>query len=136
MTVSVLRTESVREYHTQQTHYLYKKVTYDTPRVQQWTTAGVAVPAVYVGVLPANCLTQETIVRINTTFDGLLTVGTTSDMSFYASTADVTAGTADSYVLDRNAGVRSTVDRPVYVSLSSGSTVGDADIWLTYLPAK
>ena len=131
MTTSVKRTESARDYHTQQQHYLYKNVTYATPNIQ--TTAG---KLVYVGVLPSNALKQETIVRVNTTFDGLLIVGTSNDTSYYASTSDVTAGVADTYVVDRNYGVKSTSDVPVYVQLTTGSTVGDADIWLTYLPAK
>jgi hypothetical protein len=136
MAISVRRTKSARDYHTQQGHYLYKKVAYDTPGIQNVTTAGVAVATVYVGVLPANCLKQDTVIRVNTTFDGLLTVGTSSDTDLYVTTADVDAATADSYVVNRLYGVRSTVDRPVYVTLSTGSTVGEAEIWLTYLPAK
>lgn len=131
MTVSVKRTESARELHFQVQHTLYKNVTHATPEIQ--TTAG---SLVYVGVLPANCLKQDTIVRINTTFNGLLHIGTSSDTDYYATTADITAGVADTYVTDRNFGVRSTAETPVYVQLSTGSTVGDADVWLTYLPAK
>lgn len=131
MSAYTARGKSARSYHVQGQHHLYQNVTYATPNIQ--TTAGAIV---YVGVLPKNCLKQETIVRINTTFDGLLMVGTSSDASYYASTADVVAGTADTYVVDRNYGVRSTVDLPVYVQLSTGSTVGDADIWITYLEAQ
>ena len=128
---TVLRTESARSYHTQQSHYLYKNVTYATPNVQ--TTVG---KIVYVGVLPANALKQETIVRINTTFDGSLIVGTTSDTAAYGTTSDIVAGTADIYVADTGYGTRTTTDLPVFVQLTTGSTVGDADIWVTYLPAK
>jgi hypothetical protein len=137
MTVSVLRTRSAREYHTQQGHYLYEKVTWDTAQLQNFTTAGVAVPSVFLGVLPANSLKQEVVVRINTTFDGLLTVGTSSDIDKYFTTSDVVqTAAANTYVTNHAYGVKTTVDVPVYVSLSSGSTVGEAEVWLTYLPAK
>ena len=131
MAISVLRTESARDDNTQHPAHLYKRVTYNTPNIQ--TTAGALV---YLGVLPANCFPGETKVRINTTFDGLLTVGTSGDASLYATTADVTAGTAGIYVTNRNYGVQSTSDVPVYVQLTTGSTVGEADIWLTFTPAK
>lgn len=132
MSVSVLRTESARDYHTQQRHYLYKNVTYATPNIQ--TTAGALV---YVGVLPANALKMDTIVRVNTTFDGLLIVGSSGDTNAFATTADVTAGAAGVYITDRNdLADRTTVDVPVFVQLTTGSTVGDADVWLEYLPAK
>jgi hypothetical protein len=137
MTVSVLRTRSARDYHTQQQHYLYEKVTWNTASLQNFTTAGVAVPSVFLGVLPANSLKQEVVVRINTTFDGLLTVGTSSDIDAYFTTSDVVqTAAANTYVTNHAYGVRTTVDVPVYVSLSSGSTVGEAEVWLTYLPAK
>lgn len=131
MAVRVRRSRSAREYHTQQTHYLYRKVAYDTPQIQA-ATSGI----VYLGVLPANCLKMETIVRINTTFDGLLVVGSSADNDRYVTTADVPADVADTYVVSRDYGTRSTVDLPVYVALTTGSTVGEAEIWLTYLPAK
>lgn len=132
MTVSVKRTESARDYHTQQAHYLYKNVTYATPNIQ--TTAGALV---YVGVLPANCLVGDTEVRINTTFDGLLIVGTSADADAFATTADITAGTAGTYVTDRSNGIaRSTLDVPVFVQLTTGSTVGDADVYVNFKPAK
>jgi hypothetical protein len=130
-TRSVLRTVSARDYHTQQAHYLYKNVTFATPNIQ--TTAG---KIVHVGNLPANCLRQETIVRINTSFDGSLIIGTSADTDQYVTAADMDATVADTYVVDRGYGVRSTLDVPVYVQLTTGSTVGDADIWLSYLPAK
>lgn len=131
-TRSVLRTESARDYHTQQRHYLYKNVTYATPNIQ--TTAG---KIVYVGVLPANALKLDTVVRVNTTFDGLLIVGSSGNTDAFATTADVVAGTAGVYFTARNdLADRTTVDVPVFVQLTTGSTVGDADIWLEYLPAK
>jgi hypothetical protein len=51
-------------------------------------------------------------------------------------TGDVAAGDAETYVVDRYYGTRSTVDVPLYVQLSTGSTVGEAEIWLSYLIAK
>lgn len=130
-TRSVLRTESAKDTQTFKQHHLYKNVTFATPNIQ--TTAG---KIVYVGVLPANSLKQETIVRINTTFDGSLIIGTSSNTSAFASTEDISqAGAADTHVINRGYGARSTVDVPVYVQLTTGTTVGDADIWVTYLTA-
>lgn len=131
MTVSVLRKESAYKYHTQTRQHIHKHVTWETPNIQ--TTAGAIV---YVGGIPANALKMDTIVRINTTFDGLLIVGTSSDTDAFATTADVAAGTAGTYITDTNAaGERTTVDLPVYVQLTTGSTVGDADVWVEFIPA-
>lgn len=130
-TRSVRRTVSARDDGYNSPLCLYTNVTYATPNLQ--TTAG---KIVYVGVLPANCCPLETVVRINTTFNGLLIVGTTSNTSALASTADVAAGTANTYVVDRYYGTRTTVDVPVYVQLTTASTVGEADIWVNYLPAR
>lgn len=130
-TRSVLRTESAYDYHTQTRQHLPKHVTYATPNIQ--TTSGALV---YVGVLPANALHMQTVVRINTTFDGLLTVGTSSDADAFVTTSDVAAGTAGTYIIDRNdLGERTTTDVKLYVQLTTGSTVGDADIWVEFLPA-
>lgn len=132
MAVKVLRTRSARHKQNDQSqHYLYRKVAYDTPGIQAATSGRV-----YVGVLPANCLKQETIVRVNTTFDGFLTIGTSADPDRYATTADLPqTGAADTYIINRDYGTVSTVDLPVYAVLTTGTTVGEADIWLTYLPA-
>lgn len=132
MTVSVLRKNSAYQYHTQTRQHLYKHVAYDTPNIQ--TTAGAIV---YVGALPANALKLDTTVRINTTFDGLLIIGTSSDADAFGTTADITAGTAGTYITDTNAaGERTTTDLPVYVQLTTGSTVGDADIWVEFMPTQ
>lgn len=132
MTISVKRTETARDDGYQHPQYLYKNVTYATPNIQ--TTVG---KIVYIGVLPANCLVGVTEVRINTGFDGLLIVGTSSDTDAFATTADVTAGTTGTYSVDRSYGIaKSTVDVPVFVQLTTGSTVGDADIWVNYKPAR
>jgi len=125
------RTQTAYDYHTQQVHYLHRDVAYNTPQIQ--TTAG---SKVYVGALPANCLPMETIVRIKTSFDGLLIVGTSSDTDSFATTADVTAGTTGTYVVDRAYGTVTTVDLPVYVQLTTGSTVGEADVFVTFMPAR
>ena len=131
MSVSVLRKESAYDYYSQTRQHLHKRVTYATPRIQ--STAGAFV---YVGVLPANALKLDTTVRVNTTFDGLLIVGTSGDADGFATTADITAGTAGTYVTDRNdIADRTTVDLPVYAQLTTGSTVGDADVWVEFLPA-
>lgn len=131
-TRSVIRTESARDTQTQKQHYLYKRVTFATPNVQ--STPG---KIVYVGVLPAESLKQETIVRINTTFDGTMIIGTSLNTAAFGSSADIlSGGPADTYVVNTGYGARSTLDVPVYVQLTTGTTVGEADIWLTYLLAR
>lgn len=128
-TRSILRTESARDNQVQGPQYLYKTVRHDSPNIQ--TTAG---KIVYVGVLPAYSLKQQTIVRLNTTFDGQLIIGTSSNTSAYLTTEDLPQTyPADTYVSDRGYGTRSTVDVPVYAQLTTGTTVGGCDIWISYL---
>lgn len=129
---SVLRTESARDNQVQGTQYLYKRIKFNTPNVQ--TTAG---KIVYVGVLPQNSCKMHTIVRINTTFNKDLIIGTSSNTAAFGSTEDIVAGTAETYVIDKGFGVTTTAaDVPVYVQLTTGGTVGEADVWLTYIKAN
>jgi hypothetical protein len=135
MAISVTRTRSSRLYHSQQVHYLYRRFTFSD--IDQSATQ----PAkFYLGVLPANAMPLETIVRINSSFTGAnLIVGTSAAGSSAAvvSTADVTAGTTGSYVVDRYYGTYSTADVPLFIqNKTSGETVGQADVWLSYLPAQ
>lgn len=129
MAITVKRTESARDDNSQGAQYLYRGVTHASPNIQ--TTAG---KIVYVGVLPAYALKQQTIVRLNTTFDGQMIIGTSNNTSAFLTSEDMPqTAAADTYVVDRGYGTRSTVDVPVYVQLTTGTTVGGADIWISYL---
>ena len=127
---TVKRTESAHDYHTQTEQHIRAHVTWASPSIQETT------PGYCIGALPANALKKDTYVRVNTSFDGLITVGTSTAQAAFGTTEDFTMGTAGTYITDRNdLAERSSVDRKVYVFLSSGSTVGDADVWVSFLPA-
>lgn len=131
MAVSVIRTRSARDYHTQQEHYLHQKIVFNTP--------GLGSTHCYVGVLPANALPLETIIRVNVAFDPAnnLVVGTTAASSAYVATGDLAEASTGVTVVDRCiSAAYSTVDLPIHVRMSTASTVGECDIWVRYLPAK
>jgi hypothetical protein len=129
MAVSVIRTRSARDYHTQQEHFLHRNVKFDT--------SGITSTHCYVGVLPAYALPLETIVRINTAFNQGVIVGTTADTSAYVAALDLAEGTTGTTIVDRCASAAlSTVDLAVHVRTSTAATAGDADIWVRYLPRK
>lgn len=91
-------------------------------------------PGVLVGVLPPYALKMQTIVRINTSFDGEMTIGTSGSQTLYGNTSDIRPGdTPDTWVVDTGFGTRSSGEQPVYVKLTSGTTIGGADVWITYL---
>ena len=134
MAVTVIRTRSARYNQTQNAMYLYQRFNFND--IDQTATQ----PAkFYLGVLPANAMPLETIVRINSTFTGAnVIVGTSASGSSAAvvSTGDVTAGTTGTYIVDRYMGTYSTVDVPLFIQTkASGETVGQADVWQKYLPA-
>ena len=126
-----VRTESARELPEQVVHYLFKSIGYDTPNIQ--TTAG---KIVYFGVLPANAMPMDVWARIKTSFDGTFIIGTSNNTSAFATSVDITAGTSGLYITDRPRGQASSLDVPLYVQLTTGSTIGAADVWLSYMPAK
>lgn len=132
MAISVRRTQSARDDSYQNPQYLYAGVTHASPNIQ--TTAG---KIVYVGVLPAYSLKQDTIVRVNTSFDGTMIIGTSSSngTAAFGNSADLPVGdpAPETYVVDRGYGYRSTIDTPIYVQLTTGTTIGGADIWISYL---
>lgn len=118
--------------------YLYK---HWTPNLLDQTTpatTGSTSPSAgcIVGVLPANSMPLECIVRITSGLTtGKIKIGTTADLSTVASTGDVTSATTGTYVTDRYMGTYSTVDLTFYaVTDSSGAGAGEADIWISYLP--
>jgi hypothetical protein len=110
---------------------MYKRVTWDTPAIQ--TTAGAKV---YVGGIPAFAMPEEVIVRIRTTSDGDLVIGTSSDADAYATSSDVDMQTTGTYVTNRPYGGYTTVDLPIYAQLTTGTTVGSADVWVTFRQAE
>ena len=132
MSITVLRKKSATSYHTQQVQYTYARF--------NWNDADPLVVAngkFCIGTLPADCLPLETYVRINTTFDKDLILGTSTagSSAAVATTYDVAFGTTGTYVVDTFMGVRTTVDLPLYAQLNtSGATIGQADIWQAFLP--
>lgn len=126
---------SAYQYHTQQTHYLYRRFNGFDHSV---TESGAG--AFALGVLPAYAMPMECIVRVNTGFtSGEIIVGTSVAASSAAvvSTADVTSATTGVYVVDRYYGTYSTVEVPLYIQTkSTGQTNGQVDVWLSYLPAS
>jgi hypothetical protein len=106
-------------------------VTWDTPAIQ--TTAGAKV---YVGGIPAFAMPEEVICRIRTTSDGDLIIGTSTDANAYATSSDIDMQTTGSYVTNRPYGGYTTVDLPIYAQLTTGTTVGSADVWVTFRQAE
>ena len=90
----------------------------------------------FLGELPKGSLKLDTIVRINEPFDkGGLKVGTVEKLDLFSG-GSVNTGSAKTHGVtdglgagDPDAGTR------VYVTLSADSTVGDADVWVTFLQA-
>jgi hypothetical protein len=129
MAVSVIRTRSARDYHTQQEHFLYRKIA--------WNTPGITSTHCYVGVLPAHAQPLETIVRVTSAFAQGVVVGTTANGSAYVSAADLAEGSTGVTIVDRCVSAAySSVDLPIHVRMSTADTAGEADIWVRYLTAK
>jgi hypothetical protein len=134
MAISVVRTRSARVYHTEQAHYLYQRFNWND--IDQ---TAVQPGKFYLGVLPANCMPLETIVRVNSSCSAAnIIVGTSAAGSSAAvvSTGDVTAATTGTYVVDRYLGTYSTAPVSLYIqTAASGATIGQVDVWQSYLPA-
>jgi hypothetical protein len=132
MAITVRRTQSARDYHVQSPYTLYARVNFNTVAL----TSGKQ----YIGVLPPNAYPFETVVRINTTFDQPLCIGTAASTNAYVQTGDVEYGTTGAYHVDRCASVAWTsgdaTDTSIYVLATTVPTVGQADIWVHYLAAK
>lgn len=132
MAITVLRTKSAKIHHNADVETAYARVKFSTPMID--TAAKVCI-----GAYPQNSMPMETVVRINTTFDKDLIIGTSAAASAIATSVDIVRGTTDTYVVDRAYGTIGTTagDVPIYVQLSStGATVGEADIWVRYMPAQ
>lgn len=130
MTISVARTQSARDAGPQHEPYLYRRVNFNDTAL---TSSGKS----YVGVLPADAYPYEIVVRVNTTFDQPLVVGTAASTNAYLQRLDVVWGSSGTYHVDRAASVAySSSDVSLYVMASTVPTVGQADIWVKYLPAK
>ena len=131
MSTKVTRTKSATQYHNLGQHHVYKRVTFQDVNAQGTTGKN------YIGGIPAYAMPEEVIVRIRTTFDVDLVVGTSSDADAYATSNDIIAGTTGTYVTDRPYGSYSTVDVALFASMATtGSTVGSADVWVTFRQAE
>lgn len=132
MAITVLRTQSARVLEPQQVTYLYARIKGPNPRLD-------AAGQVYVGVLPAECAPQDITVRVVSTMDKSIIMGTSvaGSSALFLQNTDVTAGTTGTYVVNRGLGYYSSVDVPVYVqTATTGATTGDIQIWWPFLPAK
>jgi len=110
---------------------MYRRVTWKSVGAQD-STGG----KFYVGGIPAFAMPEEVIVRIRTTFDGDITIGTSADVDAYATSTDIDSQTTGTYVVDRPYGGYTTIDLPIYATLTTGSTVGSADVWVTFRQAE
>jgi hypothetical protein len=128
---SVLRKKSATQYHNLGQHHIYRRITWDTVGVQD-ATGGKC----YIGGIPAFALPEEVICRIRTTFDGDLTIGTSADTDAYATSTDIDSNTTGTYVTNRPYGGYTTTDLPIYAVLTTASTVGSADVWVTFRQAE
>jgi hypothetical protein len=131
MAVKVLRTKSATVYHNVTQQHIYRRVTWQSVGVQD-STGG----KFWIGAIPAYAMPEETICRIRTTFDGDLIIGTSADTDAYATSTDIDSQTTGTYVTDRVYGGYTTVDLPIYAVLTTASTVGSADVWVTYRLAE
>jgi hypothetical protein len=134
MAVKLKTGRSATLYHTPQVHYLYRRFTFND---HDQSVSGAA--KVCLGVLPDKCFPLETFVRVTTGFTGAnLIVGTSVGGSSAAvvSTDDVAAATSGAYVVDRFYGTAVSSDTALYIQTkATGETVGQADVWQTFLPA-
>lgn len=134
MAITVTRTRSARVYHSQQDGFLYARIRFDSYGI---TTTNKC----YVGVLPADCLPTQTVVRINSTSAQGMVIGTSIASNSFINADDLIEATtvagANVVISDRCANqARSTVDLPVYALMSTGATAGEWDVWVNYLPTQ
>lgn len=132
MAISVKRTQSARVLEMQQVTYLYTEIKGPNRLLD-------AAEQVYVGVLPANCCPMDIVVRVNTTMDKAIIMGTSvaGSSNAFMQSLDTTMGTTGTYVVNRSYGYYSTVDVPVYIqTATTGATTGDVQVWWPFLPAK
>lgn len=132
MAISIKRTQSARVLDNQQITYLYARIKAPNRLLD-------AAEQVYVGVLPAECSPQDITVRVVSTFDKAIIMGTSvaGSSNLFVQAGDVTATTTGTYVSNRGVGYYSSVDLPVYVQTNTtGATTGDIQIWWPFLPAK
>ena len=139
MSVKVARKQTARVLVEQQNTYLYRKFNWNDISPAQTSQGEASGPGNYVGVLPAGCCPQYCVVRINTSFDADIIIGTSAATSAVASTFDLVRGTTGTMQIDRYYGTHNTVDTPIYIRYSSTAatpTIGVAEIWLPFLPAQ
>jgi hypothetical protein len=134
MAVKLKTGRSATQYHTPLVHTLFRRFNF-SDHDQSVSGAG----KVPLGTLPAFAVPLETYVRVNTAFTGAnLIVGTSAAGSSAAavSTDDVAAATTGTYVVDRYMGTYSSLETALYIQTkATGETVGQADVWQSYLIA-
>lgn len=126
---------TAREYHTSQTHYLRRSVSFNTPGITSATT-------VEVGTIPANALVLRVGVRIGTAFNA----GTTNtlDVGYVgAATAYFSAQAAGSVAVNTatitaaNQNPSASAPTPIFVRYNTGGTAasaGEATVWVEFAP--
>jgi hypothetical protein len=123
---------SARDLDSQQVTYLFTSIKGPNPLLD-------AAQQVYVGVLPAGCFPLDLNIRVLSTMDKSIVMGTSAagSSTLFLQAADVTAGTTGSYVVNRGVGYYSSVDTPVYVqTATTGASTGEIQIWWPFLPAN
>ena len=130
-----------KRYHTDQTHYLSKRVTYLTLNALG-TAAGTANKVVVVGILPANAYVTQGSVKIITGFDDTtaddLDVGVSgSDDDLFHSACDMNSAATTAFddlatANDYSATAR-TVTCNFTVAPTGDGTTGDAFVVLEYV---
>lgn len=127
-------TTEPRQLPIQATHYLRKRVAFDTPGIG--TAATVAV-----GVLPAGAIVVDTVVKMQTAFNAgstnVLIVGTSTDDDEFVDADDVTEGGTAAVRLTTGLGYTTTANEIVYAQYTqtgTAATTGAADIIIAYVP--
>ncbi len=124
-----------RELHTQQIHYLRKRVNYNDSGISG---------GVYMGTLPAGAVVIDAVTRVITAFNAattnVLTAGTnSSSYDNIVGAADVTEGTPGGYraAILTVAGTTYAADTDVYAKYTqtgTAATTGAAVIIISFVP--
>jgi hypothetical protein len=86
-----------------------------------------------IGEIPAGAIHTQTLIRVRTTANTQLMVGTTSSPSRYVTTADVNLTTTGLTVTDRDTGAVYTAPEMIYANYTSTGTAALTDIVLVYV---
>jgi len=128
-------TNSARQYHTRQVHYLSKAVTYSDAGIAGGSTVK------FNNGLPANAFITESYVRVKTAFNAattnVLTVGTNSaTTNDIVAAGDVNEASTQMFVVAGVGVLNTSAPLEVYVKYTQTGTVattGAADIVIGYV---